>query len=198
MSVRKNTFSPRTSSQMIYEGQKVFFERGKIDVIEIDSLYAVRRPRILPKSLLCSPQDQPGSKHGSMMEKKSSYRGRPIFHAELNGKPVLVKFRERYNERAHRHLANIKLAPEIHTCSKQPPPKINIMIAEKVGCTVKTKSGEEEVAGISIDAMFDLAGNDGQARYSALLNENIDGVDDVAPAAVMRKEHDLGMMRKLG
>ncbi|KZT09751.1 uncharacterized protein LAESUDRAFT_646581 [Laetiporus sulphureus 93-53] len=195
-----------------------------------------QRARLFPNPTYIEKHEHPvGPLHfiKRFNDGENNYR-RSLFHAKLDGKPVLVKFCEEYNGHAHRHLAAIGLAPKLHFCSKicgrvttvimdfvegedahskygekalplnvldDVKRAVNELHIEKAGHAVNTKSGQEEVAGVSIGALlvdFDLAGVDGQARYPALLNEEIDWVDGVAPMAVMSKEHDLGMLKKLG
>ena len=75
----------------------------------------------------------------------------------------------------------------------------NIMIRN--GATDDPDAGGETAGPMSVDprAMlvdFDWVGLDGQTRYPALLNNDgtIKWFSGIAPAAIMRKEHDVGML----
>jgi hypothetical protein len=57
------------------------------------------------------------------------------------------------------------------------------------------EKGEEEWRGLLVD--FDWAGPIGQSKYPAMLNTSIYWADGVAPAAEIKKEHDLDMLAKL-
>jgi hypothetical protein len=172
-------------------------------------------------------------------ERSIDYR-RSIFHAEYEGKPVLVKFCERYSQDAHRTLAAAGLAPALHFCSlitgdvfmvvmdrvdsqdayhefrhRELPSTVlndvklaleklheeglvfgdvrrpNIMVYKS------REKGEEEWRGLLVD--FDWAGPVGKTKYPAMLNISgeINWADGVAPAAEVKKEHDLDMLEKL-
>jgi len=75
-----------------------------------------------PKPCLPCPtfsQNEPS--HALVFKKRLFFEGkadnrRPIFRAELNNLPVLVKFCETHGEAAHRTLAAEGLAPTLHHC----------------------------------------------------------------------------------
>jgi hypothetical protein len=172
--------------------------------------------------------------------RRSSDYHRTSFIAEYNGKPVLVKFCERYSEDAHKLVADAGLAPTLHFCSLITGDIFMVVMDLVVGqdayhefedrdlpATVlndvklaleklhdaglvfgdmrrpnimvfKSQEKAEEVwRGLLID--FDWAGPVGKAKYSAMLNDSgqINWAKGVAPAAEIRKEHDIEMLGKL-
>jgi hypothetical protein len=165
---------------------------------------------------------------------------RTIFRAEYDGKPVLVKFCEKYSEDAHRLVAAAGLAPTLHFCSliigdifmvvmdlvvgrdayhkflhcDLPLTVLNDvkLVLEKlheaglvygdVRCpdimVFKSQEKDEEIwRGLLID--FDWAGPVGKTKYPAMMNDSgqINWANGVAPAAEIKKEHDIEMLGKL-
>ncbi|GBE89357.1 hypothetical protein SCP_1600180 [Sparassis crispa] len=224
--------------------------------------YRSLSPSTVPKHGPLLPSPAYGVKHpeGALeFVARFDYEGRKIdnyrrslFRATFDGKPVLVKFCETYNERAHRMLADIGLAPKLYFCAqicghvnmiimefvdsrdthhqfsgKELPPSVmrdvkravdelhrsglifgdlrrpNIMVVTNHLHVVEAARTEKDTAAdAGLGAMlidFDWAGDDDQAQYPALLNDSgeISWADGVAPAARMKKQHDLGMIEKL-
>ena len=165
---------------------------------------------------------------------------RTIFRAEYDGKPVLVKFCEKYSEDAHRLVAAADLAPTLHFCSLIIGDIFMVVMDLVVGrdayheflhrdlpltvlndvklaleklhdaglvygdvrrpniMVFKSQEKDEEVwRGLLID--FDWAGPVGKTKYPAMMNDSgqINWANGVAPAAEIKKEHDIEMLGKL-
>jgi serine/threonine protein kinase len=154
---------------------------------------------------------------------------------------IVVKFVDRYGQRAHKMLAEKGFAPELLYCgspclddNQSSYQSISMVVMEYVnGNTVavaKQKMSEKLVETIqsavrcALDLLhknglvfgdlrppnvmittdgkvklidFDWAGEDGQAKYPSLISQGIAWPEGVEALAVMRKEHDWDMLRKL-
>jgi hypothetical protein len=195
------------------------------------------RPTYLPNSPLVGPLNF-NSRFNFDGRSSSDYR-RTIFRAEYDGKPVLVKFCERYSEDAHKLVADAGLAPALHFCSlitgdifmvvmdlvvgqdayheflhrDLPSTVLNdvelaLEILHDAGLVYgdvrrpnimvfKSQEDEEVWCGRLID--FDWAGPVGKTKYPGMLNDSgqINWAKGVAPAAEIKKEHDIEMLGKL-
>jgi serine/threonine protein kinase len=158
------------------------------------------------------------------------------------GRNIVVKFVERYGERAHRVLAGEGLAPALlycgSPCSDQKDPSyqsISMVVMEYVDgdtLAVKRGSGIDEVTVKTVRSEvqralellhdqglvfgdlrrpnimitkdgrvklidFNWAGEEGQAKYPSLISQEIHWPEGVKAVAVIRREHDLAMLRSL-
>ena len=158
------------------------------------------------------------------------------------GRTIVVKFVERYGERAHRVLAAEGLAPALLYCGspcfdqKEPSyQSISMVVMEYIDgdtlavergsgmdeATMETMRSEVQRAlkllhdqGLVFGDLrrpnimitkdgkvklidFNWAGEDGQAKYPSLISQELRWPDGVKAMAVIRKEHDLAMLRSL-
>ena len=165
-------------------------------------------------------------------------------HARTKPMPaqdIVVKFVDRYGQRAHQILADQGLAPKLLYCGSprldddEPSyQSISMVVMEYVDgdtfAVAKQKMSEESVETVrsavrrALELLhnhglvfgdlrppnvmitkdgkvklidFNWAGEEGQAKYPSLISPEIAWPEGVEALAVMRREHDLDMLRKL-
>jgi hypothetical protein len=159
---------------------------------------------------------------------------RAVFSAkdDDNGRELVVKFTTRYNSRAHKLLADAKLAPILHYHQSIDAPNFRMIVMDKIGQNA-TELGYEILSNQNYNRIsraiallhqenyvfgdlrlgnivigeneeaflvdFDWCGEDGVDRYPANLNDNgeIDWAGGVGRGVVMKKAHDLFMLKQL-